>query len=214
MGISWHRNSTVIGLFGHLFQHGNWLHLVGNMLFLLVFGNAVCAKLGWKKYLTLYFLAGLGAALAHLAIDGDPCVGASGAICGVMAAYAVLFPWNKVLCIWGYGFHFVRRFGEIEVRGFWLVGLWVFLDLWWAAFSEGIIAHWAHLGGYALGFGYIALLISTQKIEFKFKDRPLLGQDQVPEEREVIVTKGGREMPVHAARPLATTKALKKVRSP
>jgi len=184
-----------VGLLGHMFLHGDWIHLVGNMVFLLVFGNAVCAKLGQWKYLLVYFLSGLGAALAHVAIDGDPAVGASGAISGVMAAYVVLFPWNRVSCKWAYGFHYAWRTGEFEVRGFWLIGLWAFLDLWWAVLSDGIIAHWAHLGGYASGFGLIVLLVLLDQVEFRSQDRPLVGADRVPEERQVIVTEATRIAP-------------------
>jgi membrane associated rhomboid family serine protease len=188
-----------LGLVGHVFLHVDWIHLVGNMLFLMVFGSAVCAKLGKGKYLLLYFASGGLAALAHAFIDGDPAVGASGAICGIMAAFLVLFPWNKVICKWAYMFWSALRVGEFEARGFWLIGLWVFLDLWWAALSEGIVAHWGHLGGYAGGFAVIALLIALEKVDFHTQDRPLLGGSQIPEEQDVIITGNAKVTHAHTA---------------
>ncbi len=137
------------GLFGHLLVHADLLHLGGNMIFLWVFGNAICSKLGNLSYLALYLLVGLGAALAHLLLDGAPAVGASGAINGIIGFYIALHPVNRIHCFWW----FWLSWGVIEVRGFWLVLLWLAFDLWGAFGELPGVAYWAHLGGLASGFG-------------------------------------------------------------
>ena len=84
------------GLLGHMWLHGGFLHLFGNMWFLLIFGNAVCAKIGNLRYLLMYILFGISAGIVHLLFDGDPALGASGAINGVVGMYLVLFPENGI----------------------------------------------------------------------------------------------------------------------
>src|ERR1044072_7029750 len=76
--------TSLLGLLGHMFLHGGWLHLAGNLLFLWVFGNAVCAMVSNLVYPLLFVIFGVVAAAAHLAFDGSPAIGASGAINGIV----------------------------------------------------------------------------------------------------------------------------------
>lgn len=141
------------GLFGHLLLHADIVHLVGNMVFLWVFGNAICSKIGNAGYLFLYLFVGIGAAAAHLLIETAPAVGASGAINGIIGFYIALHPINRIHCVWWFWF----RAGVFEISGFWLVLLWVAFDLWGAMSGSPGVAYWAHLGGLAAGFS-LALL--------------------------------------------------------
>lgn len=148
------------GLFGHMLLHADFIHLFGNMLFLWVFGNAVCAKITNIAYLPLFLFFGLVAAGSHLTIDGDPAIGASGAINGVVGMYLLLYPLNNVSCIWLFGLY-SRSF---SFSGMWLILLWLIFDLWGATTGSGGVAYWAHLGGFAAGACIGAVLLSTRMV--------------------------------------------------
>ena len=93
---------TFVSVFTSMFVHGGLAHLVGNLLFLWIFGDNVEDRLGHGRFLAFYFLCGVIAALAQLVLDPDstvPMVGASGAIAGVMGAYLVLYPRSRVLML-------------------------------------------------------------------------------------------------------------------
>lgn len=114
------------GLFGHIWVHGDLIHLVGNMWFLCIFGNAVCAKVGNLRYLVLYVLLGVAAGVTHLLFDARPALGASGAINGVVGMYLVLFYENRITCYWAPILVYWRQF---TVGSFWMTGVWVFWDV-------------------------------------------------------------------------------------
>jgi len=149
------------GMVGHMWLHGGWLHLIGNMWFLWLFGNAVCAKLGNLRHLPLYILLGLAAAAAHLLLDSEHALGASGAINGIIGMYAVLFYQNEITCYFIFWpllpYLYVRRF---EVSGMWMILFWLLWDAAGAIFFSGgsNVAYTAHLGGFAAGFGITFLL--------------------------------------------------------
>jgi membrane associated rhomboid family serine protease len=137
-----------------MFMHGNVLHLVGNMWFLLVFGRNVECALSHGRFLAFYVACGIVAGLAQVASDPHsiiPCLGASGAISGVMGAYVSIHPFNKVK-IWLGWF-----FGVIDVPALIVIGIW-FLLQYLSAFatlgeeSHGGVAYWCHLGGFLAGF--------------------------------------------------------------
>ncbi len=133
--------------------HGGWLHLIGNMLFLWVFGNAINYKFGHASYAGLYLAAAFVGGMAHYLFVGGPCIGASGAINGIMGAFLVFFPRNNVTVFWVL---ILRRgfcgVGHISSR--WLILLWVGWDLLFLALGASMgVALWAHVGGFATGFG-------------------------------------------------------------
>jgi membrane associated rhomboid family serine protease len=107
---------SVSGLFGHMLLHGGIWHLVGNMIFLWVFGNAVCAKTGSKWYVPIYLLCGLGAATLYNLFSNDPMLGASGAIYGIIGFYLVLQPVNDIEMFWFFFF----RWGKFSMPGYWV----------------------------------------------------------------------------------------------
>ena len=135
------------GMIGHAFLHGGLIHLLGNMIFLWAFGNAVCAKVGNFTFAILFFILALASAAVHLLFDGDPAIGASGAINGVVGMFLVYFPRNDIRCFWWFGY----RFGTFHVSSIWLILLWLVFDLWGASGEGGNVAHFAHLGGFAAG---------------------------------------------------------------
>jgi membrane associated rhomboid family serine protease len=150
-----------LGMVGHVLLHAGWIHLAGNMIFLFVFGNAVAAKLGNLRYLGAYVLLALCAAFAHLLFDGDPAVGASGAVSGVMGLFLVLYPDNSVSCILVYPYMWRRGGGVFEARGMWMILYWTAFDIVGAFFGWGNTAYWAHLGGFAGGVALGLLLVET-----------------------------------------------------
>jgi hypothetical protein len=146
-----------------MFIHGGPLHLLGNMLYLWIFGNNVEDNLGHFRFLLFYLLCGAGAALTHLFINFNsalPTIGASGAIAGILAAYLVLFPSARIVTIIPV-FFFIQI---IELPAFLVIIFWFFLQLANGAaaltaspYQQGGIAWFAHVGGFLSGFFLIFL---------------------------------------------------------
>ncbi len=157
------------GLFGHMWLHGGWLHIIGNMVFLWVFGNAICAKVGNLVYPALYIGFGLAAAIAHLVFSGTPMIGASGAINGVVGAFLVLYPLNSISCLllW---FPWVRLF---SVSSFWMILFWFAFDVLGALTGDGFVAYVAHLGGFVAGFVGTAVAVKLRWIRMESDERSL-----------------------------------------
>jgi membrane associated rhomboid family serine protease len=142
-----------------MFLHGGWLHLLGNMLYLWLFGKGVESALGGTRYLAFYLICGIAAALAQGLTDPAaevPMIGASGAIAGTLGAYLVLHPrGNVVVFVWI--FVFVRL---ISVPAVLLLGLWFLGQLLSALAtdpSEPGVAVWAHVGGFLVGLLLVPL---------------------------------------------------------
>lgn len=147
-------------LFSSMFMHGGWAHLGGNMLFLFIFGDNVEKRLGSILYIAFYLVCGVLASAAQIATDVNsiiPSLGASGAISGVLAAYLVYFPQNKVRVL--VGFRFVT-----EVPALVMIGLWALLQFIsgigsiTASAQTGGVAYWAHIGGFVAGLVLAFLL--------------------------------------------------------
>ncbi len=147
-------------VFTSMFLHGGWLHLIGNMLYLWIFGNNIEDVLGHVGFVLFYIACGAAAALAQSALDVDstiPMIGASGAIAGVLGAYAVLFPRAHVLVLLPLGFFSqVFRLPALLVLGFWFVLQFIEGGLT-ASSGEGGVAYWAHIGGFVAGLVLIFL---------------------------------------------------------
>ena len=137
-----------------MFIHGGLMHFAGNMLFLWVFGDNIEDTFGHVKYLAFYLAAGVLATLSHFAIDTGsqtPLVGASGAISGVMGAYLLLYPRNRIrTLIW---FIVIT---VVNLRAVWLLLIWIGLQVIQGVLSIGVsnqvsTAFFAHIGGFAVG---------------------------------------------------------------
>ncbi|MCL3881129.1 rhomboid family intramembrane serine protease [Marivita sp. GX14005] len=160
------------GFLTSMFLHGGWLHLIGNMLFLFIFGDNLEDEMGHLGFLAFYIACGIGAGLVHyFSAPGSPVptVGASGAIAGVMGGYLLLFPKARVdiLII----IVFIIRIFPIPA--------WIMLAVWFAlqlfggfgsAADQGGIAYWAHIGGFAIGLG-LTLPIWLRRGGPRFWDR-------------------------------------------
>jgi membrane associated rhomboid family serine protease len=145
-------------LFTAMFMHGGILHLVFNMWYLLIFGRNVECAMGHRRFFVFYMLCGVLAGLAHVASDPHsiiPCLGASGAIAGVMGAYLSIYPLNKIK-IW------IFPFGVFNVPALIVIGVWAILQCL-STFSDdrqmGGVAYWAHLGGFLTGFLILRLMV-------------------------------------------------------
>jgi membrane associated rhomboid family serine protease len=147
-----------------LFLHAGWAHLVGNMLYLWIFGDNVEDRLGHLRYLAFYLACGWTASYAHIwsqPVSRVPSIGASGAIAGVLGAYITLYPRARVMTLVPLGL--VAPL--IQVRAVFFLGLWFLQQFLLGAFDfvaprgqGGGIAWWAHIGGFAAGFVLIRVL--------------------------------------------------------
>jgi membrane associated rhomboid family serine protease len=170
--------SNIRGLFGHMWLHDGFLHIFGNMLFLWIFGNAVCQKIGNGIYLPVYLLAGLAAATGQRLFSEHPMIGASGAVNGIVGMYLVFFPMNDITCLFSLfpmvPLVYAWGFRSITVSGIWVILLWLAFDIYRAMAGGGPVAYIAHLGGFAAGFGLGFLLLLTKQVKMERYERSLL----------------------------------------
>ena len=152
-----------------MFMHGGWMHIIGNMWFLWIFGNNVEDSMGHVRFAVFYVLCGAAAAAAQIVVDPGsqiPMVGASGAIGGVMGAYIMLYPRVHVYMLVWLGF-FVTTFAMPAI---WMLGYWFAVQLisgvGTLGNTGGGVAFWAHVGGFAAGAALI----------FVFRDKALLAR--------------------------------------
>jgi len=161
---------VVLPFFTSMFLHGGWLHLIGNMWYLWIFGDNIEDRLGHFTYLVFYLLCGLGAGITHTFLNSQvavPSIGASGAIAGVLGAYLVSYPGARVLTLLP-----IFVFWQIiEIPAIIVLGLWFLLQFAYGAASlaaatasAGGVAWWAHVGGFVIGM----ILVNF----FPRKDRP------------------------------------------
>lgn len=146
-------------IFTSMFMHGGWMHLLGNMVFLWIFGDNIEDSMGHKKFLAFYLICGVLAAFLQVIINPDstvPMIGASGAIAGILGAYLVLHPKANVnVLFWLFIFITV-----IKVPAFIVLSVWIVSQFFSASIgSEGGVAYFAHIGGFIAG----GLLISFFK---------------------------------------------------
>jgi membrane associated rhomboid family serine protease len=161
-------------LFTSMFLHGGWAHLLGNMLFLWVFGDNIEDILGHFKFIAFYLVCGVAAAYGQYLLDPDsriPMVGASGAISGIMGAYMVKFPHSRIVMLFFALFVFT-----FEVPAWLMLVYWFFIQLVSGAGSiaeagsRGGTAFFAHVGGFVAGAALIFLLRTRDR----YRGRPEL----------------------------------------
>jgi membrane associated rhomboid family serine protease len=165
-------------IFTSMFLHGGWLHLIGNMLYLFIFGDNVEDEFGHTGYLLFYLAAGIVAGLAQVVIAPQstvPAVGASGAIAGVLAVYLVLYPTAPVRVLVP-SFFFMRmvRLPAVIVLGMWFV-IQLFsgvLSLGMQTMATGGVAWFAHIGGFVAGLLAGLVLRRTRPRPFRVERPP------------------------------------------
>ena len=143
-----------VTLFTAMFMHAGWLHLLGNMLYLWIFGDNVEDRFGHARFVIFYLVCGVAATFAHLAFSADsavPNLGASGAVAGVLGAYLLLYPRGRV--------HVMMGRGVVPAPALVVIGLWFALQLFSGIGSVassvddgGGVAYMAHVGGFVMGF--------------------------------------------------------------
>ena len=151
---------TEATIFTSMFIHGGFMHLASNMAFLWVFGNNIEDRFGHVKYLIFFLLTGVAATLSQWAIGSDsqaPLIGASGAVSGVLGAYLVIYPSNKIKAL--IIFYLIT---VVEMRAMWLLGAWFVWQLIQGGRSLGLadsvsVAFFAHIGGFVAGMVLAAL---------------------------------------------------------
>jgi membrane associated rhomboid family serine protease len=168
--IPWYENA-----FSSMFMHGGWEHILGNMLFLWIFGNNVEDALGKVRFLLWYIAAGLAATAVQTFITlqfgtahdaSIPNIGASGAIAGVLGAYFLLLPRARVLTLIFFGIVFLR-----EIRAVWFLGVWIALQVWQGGLGltrpeqGGGVAFFAHIGGFAFGVLTIYAVVKRRPLQ-------------------------------------------------
>ena len=162
---------SITGLFGHVLLHADIFHLAGNMLFLWVFGNAICTNTNNWIYLATFLACTLISGLTHAIMDGNLAIGASGAVNGIVGVALAMYPLNRVRLFWIF---FIR--GGLTMCAAWVIILvWFLFDIWGAITGGGGIAYWAHIGGLLSGLflGLIALQLQWFQLT-EFDNRCLL----------------------------------------
>jgi membrane associated rhomboid family serine protease len=159
-----------------MFLHGGWAHLIGNMIYLAIFGDNVEDRLGRVRYLAFYLLTGIAAGLAQGHLNPDsavPTVGASGAISGVLGAFLVLYPQARVLSVVPLLFFFP----VVELPAMLYLGFWFLMQLINGAAAltiardSGGVAWWAHVGGFVAGMALTPLLRRRQSYPRVWRDQ-------------------------------------------
>ncbi len=154
-------------LFTSMFMHGSWMHLLGNMWFLWIFGNNVEDSMGRFRFVSFYLLCGLAAAIGQVVTDPSsavPMVGASGAITGVMGGYLILYPNVRVFTLVPLGFFIT----SLALPAWVMLGYWFLIQfvsgLATVGGSMGGVAFWAHIGGFVAGVVLIKLFARADYI--------------------------------------------------
>ena len=157
-----------------LFMHGGWFHLIGNMLYLWIFGNNVEDRMGHVGFLLFYLLCGIAASLAEVFLkpgSAIPTIGASGAIAGVLGAYFLLYPKAKVILLVPV---FLFFFFTVQVPAVLVLGLWFVMQLFSGVSQLGIstdsggVAYWAHAGGFVAGMVLMPLFRCSRRSSLRY----------------------------------------------
>ena len=180
---------SVSGLFGHMFLHGSWDHLIGNMLFLLLFGLSVELALGGLWFLSLYLLGGIAAAALHMLVEVGspmPMVGASGAVSAVMGMFVAVYGVRRLRFFYTLGF----MFGEFRAPALLVLPLWLGKEVFGYFYGDAGIAYWAHFGGLLAGLLTTLALISRRPVVTQL---PVEDAVPAPQQRALLRIEGLRE---------------------
>ena len=150
--------SSYMTLVSSMFLHGGWMHLIGNMIYLYIFGDNIEDELGKIKFIIFYIICGIFAGLSQALIDINseiPMIGASGAISGILGAYLILFP-KKEIKVFFWFFIFIKIF---RIPAMYVIGCWIFIQFFSLNNSEeSNVAYVAHIGGFIAGIIFILIL--------------------------------------------------------
>jgi membrane associated rhomboid family serine protease len=166
---------TWLTIFTSMFMHGGLLHIIGNMLFLWIFGNNVEDSMGRFRFIAFYLLGGLAAVLAQTIIDPNspiPTIGASGAVAAVLGGYALLYPRARVVTL----IFIIIFFTVLELPALLVLGLWFLLQIYYGAGdlatpTGGGVAYFAHIGGFLFGLALIKLFANRVHDDYDRQSR-------------------------------------------
>jgi hypothetical protein len=155
-------SAAALPLFSSLFLHGGWLHLIGNMWYLWIFGDNIEDRLGHAWYALFFVVGGAFAGIIHVLTNSGsnlPTVGASGAIAAVLGAYAAAFPRARVITL----LPLFPIFPVVPVPALFVLGFWFLMQFASGALALGAgmsggVAWWAHIGGFAFGYAVMAMV--------------------------------------------------------
>ena len=160
-----------------IFLHGGWIHIIGNMLYLWIFGDNVEDRMGHLRYFAFYIICGVLAGGVHLYTNptsGVPTIGASGAIAGVMGAYFIMFPGSRIITFVPIFFFFQI----IEIPAFFFIGFWFLVQFFSGSLflssagqNVGGVAWWAHVGGFVCGMVLVFFFRKRKRSYKVFRDQ-------------------------------------------
>jgi len=182
-----------------IFLHGGFLHIIGNMWFLYIFGDNIEDRIGHIRYLIFYLLCGLAAGLIHLLTNWNsriPTIGASGAISGVMGAYLILHPKARILTLIPI-FFFIQFF---EIPAFVFLGYWLLIQLLSAGLTPrnvGGIAWWAHIGGFVAGLIFVKIFDWIPRTGLNEGLRQYTGRQTTPRLQSISPQEISEELDLH-----------------
>ncbi|MBI1748695.1 MAG: rhomboid family intramembrane serine protease [Acidobacteria bacterium] len=164
---------TMLSMVTSMFLHGGWTHILGNMLYLWVFGKSVESRLGHGRFLLFYLLSGIGAAIVHVVFNIDsptPTLGASGAVAGVLGAYIVTFPQGRILTLVPFIFLLTLELPAVIVIGVWFItqlfnGTAAIVD----PRQMSGVAWWAHIGGFVVGILLMKVLQPPRRSSWDYE---------------------------------------------
>ena len=165
---------VVFTIFTSMFMHGGFLHIIGNMLYLWIFGNNIEDRLGHFRFLVFYIISGIVAAYSHAFTSPNsevPMIGASGAVSGILGAYLLLYPHAKVHTLIFFGFFIqIVRVPAVIVIGFWGIIQIINGLLSKSAMIDSSVAWFAHIGGFIFGFLTIKLWVKRKNNYYMYDD--------------------------------------------
>jgi membrane associated rhomboid family serine protease len=199
-----------LALFSFMFLHGGFLHLLGNMWSLYIFGDNVEDRLGPLRYVAFYLVSGLVSGLTHLVLNANssvPTIGASGAVAGVMGAYFLLHPSAKILTL----IPIIIFPLFVEIPAFFFLGIWFLIQLINASQSFGAasgIAWWAHIGGFVCGMLLLKLFGALPSAGFTANLRKATARKKSHRLQMVRPSRNNQEGDVHGRITISPYEAL------
>src|SRR5512139_2675219 len=206
----------VLPFFTTMFLHGGFLHILGNMWFLYIFGDNIEDRLGHLRYLIFYLLCGVAAGLVHLVTNWNskvPTIGASGAISGVMGAYLVLYPRARILTLIPIFFFF--QF--VEIPAYIFLAFWFLMQLLSAGMASGGaevggVAFWAHVGGFVTGLLFVKVFDWIPRMGLDNRLKPYTERQTTPRLQTVSPQALGDELDVYGTLAVSRREALQGAR--
>ena len=171
------------GLFGHIWIHANILQLIAVLPFIWIFGNGVCGKIGNKAYVPVFLFLGLFGGVIHLLISNSPAMGASVVLSGLVGMYLMFLPENSINC-----FFPLPRPVMLEVSSYFVIFMWLFVDVIRAAIGVNCPTYYAHVLVFVVGLGLAALMLKKKWVTTERDEKSLLQllsrKQEEPEEKD------------------------------